>query len=459
MAVTVPRRCPRPRTADSCIGNGTRGGGGLRSLTECSLKRRSVSNVLDLKRDERADSPQAEVTGVKPSVPGSQVELQEDRDGEIFLCEEICQEGLVVSNMPQPGWSNMLVDELNGPFLKQEREPNSMCVEGEGAITPSMTIDMAQSINDTGPSLQTNNYSSCPVQRPLSHPFSAPTASRMAHIVHQLKSKIAVVGLNKDTENQWEHRVQVFLIYPEEQARVVKNRPEDALSQSENDVGSGSQEIIVEETRTEGYSAVLSEHNSQRPWLSGLSGMYTSKYDRRLSSSDSINLQHQATRPFVSYIQTREGTSLATEIPFIRSLFRNVEERASLVQSGGELGMFDDEDSQERREEILESQSNEITSGAAPPSAISKLETSDSGYGSECSTTPWIDVYHVKSDGLHRISNPREAVARKSEAGVKHCLQLHCQRTGICKGGEGQRHGAGTHLLLASRVPSGEVTD
>jgi hypothetical protein len=125
-------------------------------------------------------------------------------------------------------------------------------------------------------------------------------------------------------------------------------------------------------------------------------------------------------RPFISYIRTEEGTSLSTEIPIIRSLFANDEERESLVQSGGELGMFDSEDDDEPS-------SSHIRDSSRASSSRSK-DTADSGYGSAFST-PWIDAsaVEVQEGGslvLDSVFTGDAERERRIECGVKRCLQL-----------------------------------
>jgi hypothetical protein len=171
-------------------------------------------------------------------------------------------------------------------------------------------------------------------------------------------------------------------------------------------------------------------------------------------------------RPFISYIRTREGTSLATEIPIIRSLFPNEGERDSLLQSGGELDMFDDDDSQKisegKREpptirmddQILYSnvrdprdESNSMATASSPNKI--KLDTSDSGYGSELGIAG-IDVHQVPTDERRMSHSSESTDGWKPERGVKYCLQLYCQQAVVCRGGGEQDGGSGSYLSSAS---------
>lgn len=181
--------------------------------------------------------------------------------------------------------------------------------------------------------------------------------------VSVLESKIAVIGLNKHTERQWEHRVQVFLNFPEEQAR---------------------------------HSFPPSTEREQ-----------PTTTPRR--------------RPFISYIRTEEGTSLCTEIPLIRSLFPQEEDCQSLVQSGGELGMFDSDDDLDH----TETHGRDTSSASCSSSARSRAMTSDSGYGSAFST-PWIEpVEYTMGPSLDPLDGGVGArTEKRPERGVKRCLQL-----------------------------------
>ena len=180
--------------------------------------------------------------------------------------------------------------------------------------------------------------------------------------------KIAVIGLNNANARQWEHRLHVFLLFPWAQPQLCLSR--DSCGE-------------------------------------GRDG-----------------------RPFVACIRTEEGTSLATEIPIVRSLFPNEEERQALVQSGGELSMFESEDEGEADVGTGKpSVRDRSTVSIARSKPVTTLTTSDSGYGSEFST-PWIDASEA--------SPPRASLAlddvelcrfarfgeRKPERGVKRCVQL-----------------------------------
>lgn len=177
--------------------------------------------------------------------------------------------------------------------------------------------------------------------------------------------KIAVIGLNNSTARQWEHRLLVFLLFPSAQPR--------------------------------------------------------------LCSSPSSCGEGQGGRPFVACIRTEEGTSLATEIPIVRSLFPNEEERQALVQSGGELGMFESDG--EMKEAVGSGEPGWRDSSTAS-SARSK-QTSDSGYVSAFGE-PWIEASDAPPT-LPRAGLALDGVVacrfarlgeRKPERGVKRCVQL-----------------------------------
>lgn len=213
-----------------------------------------------------------------------------------------------------------------------------------GVLSPSMVVSHIPDVEPTPPPTE-------------------PPRRTFRTSVSVLGSKIAVIGLNKDTERQWEHRVQVFLNFPEEQARVSLHASITTPERHHDDPGSG--------------------------------------------------------RPFISYIRTEEGTSLSTEIPIIRSLFANDEERESLVQSGGELGMFDSEDEGEP--------SSHVRDSSRASSSRSK-GTADSGYGSAFST-PWMDASAEVQEGSSLVLDSvmtGEDIGREKrlECGVKRCLQL-----------------------------------
>lgn len=121
--------------------------------------------------------------------------------------------------------------------------------------------------------------------------------------------------------------------------------------------------------------------------------------------------------------------------------------------------MFDDDDDfqQERAEDcdplirkdehIVHSalrksgaESDRVLKGSNPTRI--KLDMSDSGYGSEIGT-PGMDVYQVPNDERRGGSSPDRLDGWKPERGVKYCLQLYCQRPGVCSRGR-QEEGSGT---------------
>lgn len=244
----------------------------------------------------------------------------------------------------------------------------------------------------------------------LSHTDALSRHQTFRVFVSVLDSKIAVVGLNKETERQWEHRVQVFLNYPEEQSRVVNNRYTVNLAAGN-----------LCDTR----SRNIGEHDSVTPTRNG----------------------KQFKRPFISYIQTEDGTSLSTEIPIIRSLFQ-VDEREGLVQSGGELGIFDDdEDEHEENGDVRRDRSDGSARkpsgshdrpherGDSRASSCGSRNMFDSGYGSAFGAPPWSATgsfddeaskvgADVKNEDDVAICEYAQQTDRKPERGVKRCLQL-----------------------------------
>jgi hypothetical protein len=104
---------------------------------------------------------------------------------------------------------------------------------------------------------------------------------------------LMMIGLNNEGEALWRYRLTLFICSPEEFRSVRRNTP------------SGSS---------------LSE-----------------RYDNRGHHDDS----RQRTRPFLSYVRTREGSSLMTEIDVLRRMFPDREERSLLVFSDGDLDDVD----------------------------------------------------------------------------------------------------------------------
>ncbi|GHJ86370.1 hypothetical protein NliqN6_2772 [Naganishia liquefaciens] len=201
-------------------------------------------------------------------------------------------------------------------------------------------------------------------------------------------SKIAVIGLNNATVRQWEHRLHVFLLFPStDQTRLPSS----------------------------------------------------------LTSAPTA-VDEKGERPFVACIRTEEGTSLATEIPIVQSLFPDLEERQALVQSGGELGMFDSDDDTDAANESF----GRDRSTAWSARSRRAMTMSDSGYGSAFST-PWIDAEETPLssglgalDALNDASTDERLGKREPERGVKRCVQLDL-RSGIEQVGEG---GAGSDAEL-----------
>ncbi|KAJ9100889.1 hypothetical protein QFC20_005378 [Naganishia adeliensis] len=250
----------------------------------------------------------------------------------------------------------------------------------------------------------------------LSHTSTVARRQTFRVTVSVLGSKIAVVGLNKETERQWEHRVQVFLNYPEEQSRVVNNRHVDGSDLEDIQYGD-----ISRDTEEQGLSTAPTK-----------TGGFTK-------------------RPFISYIRTEDGTSLSTEIPIIRSLFQ-VDEREGLVQSGGELGIFDDdEDEDDEHEEPSRHRrdgtsdrgsssfrSNRQIEGISPSSSCRSKNMFDSGYGSAFGPPPWgglggFDHAHQAGESFEDNNHSAACeharrIDRKPERGVKRCLQLDFRR-------------------------------
>ncbi|KAI5452653.1 hypothetical protein NCC49_000402 [Naganishia albida] len=272
----------------------------------------------------------------------------------------------------------------------------------------------------------------------LSHTDALSRHQTFRVFVSVLDSKIAVVGLNKETERQWEHRVQVFLNYPEEQSRVVNNRYTVNLAAGN-----------LCDTR----SRNIGEHDSVTPTRNG----------------------KQFKRPFISYIQTEDGTSLSTEIPIIRSLFQ-VDEREGLVQSGGELGIFDDdEDEHEENGDVRRDRSDGSARkpsgshdgpherGDSRASSCGSRNMFDSGYGSAFGAPPWSATgsfdeaskvgADVRNEDDVAICEYARQTDRKPERGVKRCLQLDFRQLESNRSGvDGEGHDGLCQTRLIARV-------
>ncbi|KAJ9116966.1 hypothetical protein QFC22_004624 [Naganishia vaughanmartiniae] len=449
---TVPRRRTRPHTADGCLGNNqqARRGGGLRSLADGGVKRRSMSTMLDLQKDERLERDRKEESRVSKEqtrLQNFRVEVDQRRDREDFQFSDIKYErddegDRLSANEVVPSWAEALVEQLDDLLLDQKSNSIIAGAEERRSSTPaSVTIDMSGTANGTS-ALMYPVLPSCPIRSGSQHRPTEATRST-APVVSQLQGRIAVVGLNKETESQWEHRVQVFLIYPEAQVKVCKNQRSVGRSHCEG-------------TTPRSLEANASDGRTQEETV------MPKKQILQVSSESGSSAMTNGT--FISYIRTREGTSLATEIPIIRSLFPNEAERDSLLQSGGELDMFDDEDIQNvkagnHEPHIFSTEGHVLHSanhdpgdeinGVATASSPGrfKLDMSDSGYGSEFGI-PGMDVHQVPSSDLRlsRSSSPERIEGWKPERGVKYCLQLYCQQPGVCKGDqdEGSVH---THLI------------
>jgi hypothetical protein len=104
---------------------------------------------------------------------------------------------------------------------------------------------------------------------------------------------LMMIGLNNEGEALWRYRLTLFICSPEEFRSVRRNTPSVSF---------------------------LSE-----------------RYDNRGHHDDS----RQRTRPFLSYVRTREGSSLMTEIDVLRRMFPDREERSLLVFSDGDLDDVD----------------------------------------------------------------------------------------------------------------------
>jgi hypothetical protein len=278
-------------------------------------------------------------------------------------------QGLVVKDLKRESGGESLASSFQGLEVKDlgigEGAGNSRRGSDDEFAEGKDAGDSLASSGVLSPSMAVSHVPEPSAANEQTQPSTDPPRRPFRTSVSVLGSKIAVIGLNKDTERQWEHRVQVFLNFPEEQARVSLHASITTPERRHDDSGSG--------------------------------------------------------RPFISYIRTEEGTSLSTEIPIIRSLFRNDEERESLVQSGGELGMFDSEDDDDRPS------SSHVRESSRASSSRSK-GTADSGYGSAFST-PWIDALAVEvqeetSLVLDSVFTGDAERERRMECGVKRCLQL-----------------------------------
>lgn len=244
-----------------------------------------MSNVLDLQKGERplAHGQELELMSVRderPSLHKPHIGLESERVEDAILAQHDSEkqqrtvESLMVSEVVS-SWSEALVEQLDSLLLDQESESGIDRAEERRPSTPSsVTIDMGADMHRSG-SLMYSVFPSCPIRSSASDARFESTSSS-APVVCQLQGRIAVVGLNKETENQWEHRVQVFLTYPEEQVRVMKNREVESRMQRE-EVGNGSRERNASQIRSQEHTMVSKEHMSQVSLASGSSGRFCLK--------------------------------------------------------------------------------------------------------------------------------------------------------------------------------------
>ncbi|KAJ9122701.1 hypothetical protein QFC24_004130 [Naganishia onofrii] len=199
-AVTIPRRRARPHTADECVGSNeqARRGGGLRSLADCGVKRRSMSNVLDLQKDERllAHGQELELMSVRderPSLHKPHIGLESERVEDAILAQHDSEkqqrtvESLMVSEVVS-SWSEALVEQLDSLLLDQESESGIDRAEERRPSTPSsVTIDMGADMHRSG-SLMYSVFPSCPIRSSASDArfestsSSAPVGASVSHL-------------------------------------------------------------------------------------------------------------------------------------------------------------------------------------------------------------------------------------------------------------------------------------
>lgn len=398
------RRRARPHTADEVFGiaNASQEKGGT---TKKEGERRPLSTLRSLHATEAVPIVQRGFTCPANATTARQA-MEQQHEGAKFLddAEDARGKNEEHSLASSGVLSHLSVAVDYAPALAGDFD--SLAVSEATAVSEDTKSDVRPSLQSLTIRLSDDTNTLPTVIAPVSatsNTDAPPQRHTFRVSVSVLGSKIAVVGLNKETERQWEHRVQVFLSYPEEQARVENNRYSDVLAAGDHT------SAISRDTADQGSTTTTSK-------------------------------ERQVKRPFISYIRTEDGTSLSTEIPIIRSLFQ-VDEREGLVQSGGELGIFDDDEDEEEDEDARGDRSRRFDRGCSsfpgpahareaisPASSCRSRDMFDSGYGSAFGAPPSsrIKGYNDTSQagGSTENADVGDRMHRTPERGVKRCLQL-----------------------------------
>jgi hypothetical protein len=124
--------------------------------------------------------------------------------------------------------------------------------------------------------------------------------------VHIDPGNLTMIGLNQEAEALWQYRLTRFLCCPEKFTSEVQ--------------GFGVLDGAIRASRSDLQSLRLA--------------------GREEPQAGRGDFPHR-TRPFFSYVRTREGSSLLTEIRVLKRMFPDQEERSLLVYSGGDLDDID----------------------------------------------------------------------------------------------------------------------
>lgn len=223
-----------------------------------------------------------------------------------------------------------------------------------------------------------------------------------------LPSNLAMIGLRKDDESLYESRLYKFLGWPEKQDRsrsschhLTHRQGHNSVSRPSSTYSYGSGSVFPPSSWTDSTFPPI----CPGPTVSilGLEGVSTTlSKTPRILNSQSIPTSIESelpTRPFFSYVRTEDGTSLATEIPILRSLFADDE---NLLQSAGELQIFDDFDLDLERSLGDSPQSNASVRDSVVPSGY---EWSFSGTGNGGRPLPTDEI------GLFLTSSSRRSTS------------------------------------------------
>jgi len=223
-----------------------------------------------------------------------------------------------------------------------------------------------------------------------------------------LRSPLACVGFGKQAARQCSEKIRQLIVWPELVRESIADLPRYLASES--DV---SQSIDVDVQR-------------------GMPSM-----------ASSITLP--AARPFISYTRTQDGSSLVTEIHFLRGLFRGDDgDVPAEIQCGSELGLDDEPDSDSESDSDSGNNSDSDAEGRDPPKihdatanredyskqdrrkkALSLPSLSGKHFGGGNTAIPisW-SGHSFRSMSFKQRFVQKPKIARKVGGGRKRCLQL-----------------------------------